>query len=206
MLSSAYLFALVLGGVLLIASIVMGGDSDADADLDTDADLDADADADAEHHGASHGDAGGFFAAFLSLRFWTFFAAFFGLTGMLLGTYALPTDPLLVLGLAIGMGALSGYSAVTIIRHFARTDVGTAASVRDYVGKSGRVLVPIRPGAVGKLRLELKGTTVDLLASAGDDTTFETGEQALVVQLDGTTAIVARLETSSTAKEAVTPS
>ena len=85
-----YVFALVLGGILLVTSVVMGGDdaSDVDSDLDTsldtdvDADVDADADVDVDqgHQGvhtdlaATHGTIAGLFTAFLSLRFWTFFA------------------------------------------------------------------------------------------------------------------------------------
>ncbi|MDH5492526.1 MAG: hypothetical protein OEY14_11300, partial [Myxococcales bacterium] len=66
MLVYAYLFCLVLGGVLLGASILLGGhddadlggdgsfDADADLALDADADLalDADADFEADAHGA----------------------------------------------------------------------------------------------------------------------------------------------------------
>lgn len=194
---------------MLVASIVMGGDHDADADADfdadadVDADLDADADADADAHSdGSHGDVGGFFAAVLSMRFWTFFAAFFGLTGMLLSRLALPSNPILTLGLSVGTGFVSGYAAVKIIRHLSRTEVGAAASTADYVGKSGRVLVPVRPGSLGKVRIELKGTTVDLLAGSDDGTEFEIGDQVLVVQLDGTTATIARIDARQAAKEA----
>jgi hypothetical protein len=72
-------FSLVAGGVLLVASL-FGADQDADADADIGAD--GDVDADAGHEGLAHGDLGGFVAVFISLRFWTFFATFFGLTGV----------------------------------------------------------------------------------------------------------------------------
>ena len=93
----AYIFALVLGGVLLGASFLLGGDHDADGDVDMDADADVDADVDADadidgdadggHDG--HGDVAGFFGVLGSLRFWTFFTAFFGLTGLVHQTYDL---------------------------------------------------------------------------------------------------------------------
>ena len=44
----AYITALILGGILLGASLLLGGDVDADVDLDVDADVDLDADADVD--------------------------------------------------------------------------------------------------------------------------------------------------------------
>ena len=81
-MSSIYLSALVFGGILILFSIVLGGDSDksieADKDLsldkdfdfgdvDVDADVDADADADGD---ASHGDVDSTWLPFS--EFWTF--------------------------------------------------------------------------------------------------------------------------------------
>ena len=83
MLLKIYLASLAFGGVLLVASLVIGDDGDADTDFDGGADLDLDLAA--EHGGApDHGDIdalGGIFGALKSIRFWTFFTAFFGLTG-----------------------------------------------------------------------------------------------------------------------------
>jgi membrane protein implicated in regulation of membrane protease activity len=199
MLIYVYVFALVLGSVLLGASFLMGGDHDADSDFDADADVDADADADLDGHvGAghdTHGDLGGFFGVLGSMRFWTFFAAFFGLTGLVLDGLDLAT-PFIALPLAIGVGFVTGWTAVALIRRLAANDTGVAAGVSDYVGKSGEVLIAVGPGRVGKVRIELKGTTVDVLAQA-DDELLSRGTHALIVEMRDDKAVVVKLESAS---------
>ena len=196
----AYIFALVLGGVLLGASFLLGGDHDADGDVDMDADADVDADVDADadidgdadggHDG--HGDVAGFFGVLGSLRFWTFFTAFFGLTGLVLDGFDLAV-PMAALPLAVSVGFLSGWGAVTVIRHFAANDTGVAAGVDDYVGKSGELILGVGPGRLGKLRIELKGTTVDVLAVC-EDGQLGRGEQALIIEMRDHTAVVVKLD------------
>jgi membrane protein implicated in regulation of membrane protease activity len=200
-----YVFALVLGGILLVTSIVMGGDdaSDVDSDLDTSVDTDVDADADVDvDHGQqglhtdladTHGTIAGLFTAFLSLRFWTFFAAFFGLTGLVIDGLDLVAGHVIPLGLASGMGVLTGYGAVSVLRYFATSETGAAADSADYVGKNARVMLPIASDTTGKVRLQLKGTTVDLLATSDEPTPFAVGDEVLIVQMQETTAVVARL-------------
>lgn len=215
----AYAFSLALGGVLLGASILLGGQDDADADaggadfdadVDVDADFDFDADADLDvdaggvdlDHGtqalvhvsdAAHGDAAGFLTAFLSLRFWTFALTFFGLTGVVLTGLALASSGAAA-GLAIAMGIGTGQGAVAAFRALGNTKESEAATTRDYVGLTGRVLLGFGPGQKGKIRVVVKNTTVDLLATSDEKVPFETGDQALVVQLEGHTAIVAHVK------------
>lgn len=192
----AYVFALVLGSILLGASFLLGGDHDGDGDVDGHADADADHDldthADAGHD--AHGDLGGFFGVLGSMRFWTFFAAFFGLTGVVLDGFDL-TAPLVALGLSIGVGFVTGWVAVTLIRRLSANDTGVAAGVADYVGKTGELLIAVRPNGVGKIRIELKGTTVDVLALT-DDEPIAKGEQALILEMRDDKAIVVRLDSA----------
>ena len=54
------------------------------------------------------------------------------------------------------------------------------------------VLVGFGPGELGKLRLTLKGTTVDVLATSDEEQRFAAGDSALVIQMNETTAVVAR--------------
>ncbi len=182
----AYVFALVLGGVLLAASMVLGG-----KDLDG-----GDAAHDAGHdagHGHAHGDLGGLFAVLGSMRFWTFFATFFGLTGLVLEGLELTANPWLARGLAIAVGYLTGWGTVRLIGHLAASESGVAAGVGDYVGRSGEVLIRLVPGSLGKLRIELKGTTVDVLAICDEDV-FEAGAHALIVEMRGDKALVSKLD------------
>jgi membrane protein implicated in regulation of membrane protease activity len=203
MLIYLYLFGLIVGGVLLGSSLILGGhdaDADADVDADFDADLDADADADAhlgDHlaHGAPVASTGADLVLwrFRSLRFWTFFLAFFGLCGTLLEGLGLVESPLLTLVAALGMGGFAGFGSTEVVRRLSADTSGAAPESQDYVGKSARVVVPVRPGGVGKVRIQLKGTTVDVLAETLEDE-FEAREEALIVEMDGTKARIARVE------------
>lgn len=194
-----YLFCFALGGLLLLASILLG-----DKDTGTDADANADADADTEGGGSGHGhglDHGvpaspgsfaGVFTAFLSMRFWMFFLAFFGLTGLVLDGLDLVPNSGLALALALAMGLAIGQGTAAVFRHLATSETGVAASASDYIGKSGRVLVGFGPGALGKLRLTLKGTTVDVLITSDEEHPFVAGDEVLIIQMNDTTAVVAR--------------
>lgn len=194
MLVYVYLFAFALGGVLLLGSILLG---DKDTGAHGGADANADSGAQAQHfdHGVdgAHGTVAGLFTAFLSLRFWMFFLAFFGLTGLVLDGLDLVERPTIALVAALAMGLLTGQTTVAVFRRLSHGDTSTAASASDYVGRSGRVLVGFGPGAVGKLRLSLKGTTVDVLATTEDERPFAAGEEALVIAMHDTTALVARV-------------
>jgi membrane protein implicated in regulation of membrane protease activity len=195
----AYVFALVLGGVLLAASMVLGGkdlDGGADASHDVgdhDVDHGSHGDHASDHGDASHGNLGGFFAVLVSMRFWTFFATFFGLTGLVLEGLEFTSNVWLARGLAIGVGFLTGWATVKLIRHLAANESGVAAGVDDYVGRSGEVLIRIVPGSLGKVRIELKGTTVDVLAVMEDDDVLEAGAHALIVEMRGTQALVTKI-------------
>lgn len=193
MLFYVYLFALVLGGVLLAASIFSGGDGDADVDADADADVDAEAEADAEG-GTPQGSLAGVFTTVLSLRFWTFFAAFFGLTGLVLDGADLVPGTAAPLVTAVLTGLVAGFVTVRVFRSLHRSESGAVVSAADYVGKTGRVLLGFSADELGKVRLEIGGTTVDLLAKTDEVVRFEPGDEALIVSLQDHTAFVARLE------------
>ncbi|WAS92278.1 hypothetical protein [Nannocystis punicea] len=190
MLIYLYLFAFGLGGVLLLGSIFIGGkDTGGDGG-------DGDASTSAQHfdHGVveAHGALPGLFTAFLSLRFWMFFLAFFGLTGLVLDGLDLVDSPSVALVAALGMGLFTGQGTVAVFRSLSHSETSTAASAADYIGRSGRVMVGFAAGDLGKVRLTLKGTTVDVLATTEEERGFASGEEALVIAMNDTTAVVAR--------------
>lgn len=197
MLIYLYLFTLIVGAVLLGASILLGGH---DADVDADAgDVDLDADADVEVEGdadvGGHGDFSGLLLSVLSLRFWTFFFAFFGMTGLALDLLGLVENQWVTLALALGMGLGTGASAMTIIRKLSADTSGKAVESSDYVGKTARVIVPFEGASVGKVRVSLKGNQIDLLASSiEDEDSFAGREEVLIVEMDGPKAKVARVD------------
>ena len=204
MLIYIYLATLIFGGVLLGTSILLGGHGDADADVDLDADLDVDLDADLDaamdldaDTGFSKdfdiGDAGdAFFWPLKSVRFWTFFSAFFGLTGLALeGLGLMSTVPSFIAATVMGAGL--GWTASSVIRRIARDDSGRGAEANDYVGKTARIIVPVTPGGVGKVRVQVRGQNVELLAVSDEVDALTSEDDVLVLELDGTRARVARL-------------
>jgi membrane protein implicated in regulation of membrane protease activity len=180
-----YIAALIIGLGVLSLSFFMGG-HDADAGADGDAGADADGDHD---HGHGHAEAGAI-AVFLSLRFWTFGLLAFGLVGTILHFLQLAGG--LVTPLAAGlMGLASGLLAAYTFRLLERTQSSSGAEARDAIGQVGRVLVPIERGKRGKIRIAVRGQTVDLLAST-DDERLRDGDQVVVEEIRGTTAHVSR--------------
>ncbi|MEZ0229120.1 MAG: hypothetical protein ACAI25_10885, partial [Planctomycetota bacterium] len=109
-----YATALAIGGTLLVASLVLG------------------------HHGADHDlhvghDAGDgsegpeldLLGSFLSIRFWTFALAFFGLTGVIFERVVPLSSGAQVLGAAVAAGLIVGFVAATIINKL-RADTVTS--------------------------------------------------------------------------------
>lgn len=180
MLIYLYLFATIAGGAVVGASLLGGDKSTGDVDSSGGKDL-----------AYTHGDSGGVLLLFLSLRFWSFFLAFFGLTGLVLDGFGL-LPSVITLVIALGAGLIAGLGVSWSVRALASTSSNSAVSVADYVGKSAKVLVPVSKASAGKIRLQLKGNTVDLLAFT-DEEALSTGEEVLVVEVDGTRARVARL-------------
>ncbi len=182
-----YLAALIVGLGVVGLQFVMGA-SGADAEG---SDLDGDGDqADGDHHGGhAHGD-GGVVAVFLSIRFWTFAFLAFGLVGCALHFLSL-ASPLVTGVVAAMMGLGSGSLASLTFRFLSRTQVSSGAEAADAIGQVGRVLIPIERGKRGKIRIALRGQTVDLLAST-DDEKLKDGDLVVVEELRGTTAHVSR--------------
>lgn len=189
MLFYGYVFALIAGGILLGASIVLGGTHEADGDVGGHG-AEGAGHAGSEDHAPA---AFGALAMLISLRFWTFFLAFFGLTGMVFTLFDLA--PWLITAVAAAvMGAAAGVGASLIVKQLSGRESNSASSSADYVGKTALVLVPIAKGQLGKVRLTLKGSTVDVLAASDEEPGFATKDEVLIVEMDGTTARIARLE------------
>lgn len=186
-----YLAALIIGLGVLSLSFVLGGSEAGDADADADGDM-GDADVDG-HAGDGHGEAladSEAIAIFLSLRFWTFGLLAFGLVGTILHFFRLAGSVATSLA-AIIMGLGSGLLAAFTFRALQRTQVSSGAEAGDAIGQVGRVLIPIERGKRGKIRIEVRGQTVDLLASTDDQALLD-GELVVIEEVRGTTAHVSK--------------
>ena len=207
---SLYIVTSIVGGALVLLSALGGsgdeGDFDkdfdlADADVEVDADFDAEveveADFDADHdfdgdHDFAHEGAmihspetdiadPHMWLPFLSMRFWTYFATFFGTTGLLLSWLAPGVGPLVTVGLAAGMGATTGTGMAYTTRYFKKTETHSGVGTRDLIGAEAQVVIPINKDEPGKIRVRTKGKGVDLIATTDEDDTLEYGSDAIII-------------------------
>lgn len=207
---AVYLFCLVAGGLLVGASALLGGkDADlgshagdahlGDADLGDadvgDADVgdahvgDADIGGDAHAPGEAVHTAG--WLPFLSMQFWTFALAFFGLTGTALTLLGLASFvPTLIAALAVGLG--SGTAVSYVLRRLRADTVSSSVGEKDFVGRSAVVRLPIAVDSPGKIRLTVKEQVIDLVATTDETEPIAAGEEVLIIQLNETRAHVVR--------------
>ncbi|MBT8494533.1 MAG: DUF1449 family protein, partial [Deltaproteobacteria bacterium] len=177
---TVYLILLLIGGTLIGVSLIFGGDADVDADADFDADADADIDADGEADGG-HGIAidAAAWLPFASVRFWLFFMTFFGLTGTLLTTVAGVTSSLAVAVMATVTGYFCGIGASATVKWLMRNEADSAIRASDLIGARARVLLAVREGGVGKVRLSLKGQIIDVRATTEDGVEYPIGSTVM---------------------------
>lgn len=199
-----YWISMIVGGFFVLLSIFGGGDSDADADVDfdadadldfdADADLDFDADADADVHIAHGGDlgAGPGLVDLFTIRALFLFAAFFGLTGVLL-SMANTGEPVTAL-LAGLTGAIVGLGGNYVIKRIGYAHVSSTVTAVDLKGRTGTVIIPFDSDDQGKISLISKGQRLQLVARAFEEAqeTFEPGDEVVVVRVDGRVAEVVK--------------
>ncbi len=212
-MDTVYLVSLIVGGFFVLLSIFGGGETDTDVDADSDFDFDADSDfdlevdhdfdfdadhdfdLDADHDLDIDGDIGsgpGLVDLF-SVRALFLFAAFFGLTGTLLtwmdASVVWTLVASIMTGLAIGLGGN------WVIKTFGYRTVSSTQTARDIRGTTGQVLIPFEGGEKGKITLISKGKRLQLVARSFDDeslSTFEPGEEVVVVRMAGAVAEVVK--------------
>ncbi len=167
-----YIASLGVGGTLLLASLFLGGDSEADVDADGDAELDIDGD----------GLLG--WLPFGSVRFWVFFTAFFGLTGAALIVVMGKDQPAVQLPIALGLGYFSGLAAVKVIKALSKNSVGHTLTPNDFLGEEVNVTSAIAEGKLGRVSLEIKGQVVELIARTEDQQEFASGTRVVLYEID----------------------
>jgi membrane protein implicated in regulation of membrane protease activity len=174
---AAYVAALAVALGILAVQILTGKDGhDAGGD-----DLD-------HADGAGHGDSGALVGVFFSLRFWTFTLLGFGLSGSLLHVFQLASSWAVAM-LAGGTGAASGLFAALVFRALMRSASPVAQRASNAIGKEGRVLIPCSRGQVGQVRIELEGSSLDLMATT-DELEIPRGGAILVEDVRGGVAHV----------------
>lgn len=172
---SIYLGCLAFGGLFVGASLLGTHDGGAGHD----------------GHPGDHDGSSSALTPLLSLRFWTFSLAFFGLAGAVLTAAGVIVAPLLP-AVAGGVGLASGYTASRLLGSLARRPLGLVGPADAHIGREGTLLLPVHPGQRGKIRLTIGGASTDLVAEADGDDALPAGTTALVVGLRGNVAVVER--------------
>lgn len=206
-----YIAAAIIGGGLVLVSAlgsVFGHGADGDASFDHDVEVEVDGDIDLDHDmdhdlGEHAADAAGKvtdsfngfaeWIPFLSLRFWVAFTAAFGILGLVMTLLKSGTEPGILI-MALITGFLTGTVVHTLITWIKRHLKDSSVEEKDLVGVHGKVLVPARGADPGKIRIEVKGDIIDLLAVSDDGRDIDAGSEIFVVAVEGNHARIARQE------------
>jgi membrane protein implicated in regulation of membrane protease activity len=144
----------------------------------------------ADHPAKPATSASGFFAIFLSFRFWIFALLGFGLSGSVLGLAGSVPEGVAT-AIAGAVGLVSGLGAALAFRAAASSSVATPNETSRAVGGIARVVVPLGPREHGKIRIEIAGSSVDLLATT-DEEALAKDELVLVEEVQNGIARVSK--------------
>ena len=184
-----YLFAAIIGGGLLLFSLLGGADHDADASHDFDHSFDHNA-------GASHDVAHHVSAGLLRPRNFIFFLAGFGSTGTLL-TLLRNTSTVggLVASVAMGVGAMLA-THVTFVWLRRSDSAVDAISDADMEGCVARVVLPLAPGQRGRIACRVGGREIHVLATLAEGyrEALPPGREVVVLEVTETVARVMPFE------------
>lgn len=170
-----YVITAIVGGGLIVASQFLGHEH-------------------AYDHGGGdvpHVDdaAGAPWIPFLSLRFWTYFAGTFGICGVLLSTLAAIGEPITAV-LSAATGLVTGLLVSALVHIARRAESDSNVKTDDLLGSRGKLLVGCRPGHEGKVRLEVKGETIEMLALPFEPMDLEAGQHVAVLEIERDRALV----------------
>jgi len=186
-----FVFMAVIGWLFVAVFLFSAADFDMDVDVDPDLDLDADVDGGADLSGSAMSLLG----ALLSFRSLVFFAAFFGLTGLLL-TW-LDASTLLAIVLAIGIGLFAAVINVKLMDYLKRTSVSSQLKNTEIAGNMARVVVPITADSRGRVSVDINGQRLSLTAkpySERHDEQYEVGDAVVVVEVKNGFALVTTMD------------
>ncbi len=134
---------------------------------------------------------------FLSMRFWTFGLASFGLSGLLLTLLGQAT--LIAAPVSAVIGAGVGGVVAAAFRRLQSSNVGTETTLGKLRGGEAKALLPIEAHQTGKIRALLGGSTVDLLARTHDTAPIRANDTVLIVSIEEGVAEVTALRNNLTA-------
>jgi membrane protein implicated in regulation of membrane protease activity len=187
-MAALYWFALIVGGGVLVASLLSGltdgggGHSAAAGHVDS----------------GGLGDTGdGDAFKILSLRNLTYFLFGFGATGLALGLLG-PLSGLLTAIAAFVVGVTAAGASATLLGYVGRTGSGTREGEDSFIGCAGRITLPFAAGSPGRVMVRRGHREYELRARAFDGAArgASIGTEIVVVEMSGGTALVTPLEES----------
>jgi hypothetical protein len=210
-MSSIFWFALVVGGGLLLLSLIgdiFGGDIGDVGDLGDAGDLSdlGDASDTATAAGDAATTAGGTtgtathaatsWLAIFSLRNLTYLLFGFGLAGVVLDYLwegARPVTTILAAGVT---GLLAARLNALLLGYIRRTESGAMAGDAALTGLPARITLPLAAGSTGKIEVERSGRAYELLARPYGTPATDPAEwgEVVVVELEDGVALVVPLE------------
>jgi membrane protein implicated in regulation of membrane protease activity len=170
-----YVLALILGGGLLFIQLVTGGDHHV-----------------GELHPSLHGAHAQSGPGIVSTRSLVYGVAAFGLVGAPLHILGV-LSPRAALGVALLGGVLATVLAGLAFRAAGDPSASGASSYDSLVGRDGRVLLECAPERPGKIRVDLGGHVVDLVATT-DDPRIAAGNTVTIAAVRDDVAHVRRKE------------
>lgn len=171
------------GGVFVLLAVLSGFDGVDFGDQDVDIQWD-DVEWAAAKERSPRAPRYAIFSILKTLKFWTFALCFFGLTGLVLSHLPVGLPPNFIAIAAVLMGIVCGSLVAGSLRFLGQRQVDSLVRANDLVGLTGIVEVPFDRTNRGKVRLVLKGSTIDLIASTDDEQPLQQGDRVLVVSAD----------------------
>lgn len=174
---SLYLFALIVGGALLLFSL-FGGSDHTDTDLGPD---------------GPHSP-----VQWLSMRTAIYFLFVFGGVGAILTRTWAPATMPLILGISLAAGAGIGAAVSAAFAYLRKTESGYRDGDDSFIGLSASVTLPIGPGRLGKVLVRRADRTFELLAQPYDKTAGgrppSDWKDVIIVEMARGTAVVAPMD------------
>lgn len=191
-MSGLYLFTAIVGWAFVAIFVFFGGE--ADMDLDADIDFDADVDLDLDLESSFWAD---FAGDYLSVRGFIFFLAGFGLTGLVLDT-VLGVAAVVALVLALLMGLLAMFLSGQLKKVLKQGMADSSLRLSDLRGAAGQVVLPVSSESRGRIAIEVAGRKRYLVARPyRNSPDFQVGDKVVVIEVDGSTALVAPNDASA---------
>lgn len=182
-MTAVFAFAAIFGGLLVLV-FLFGGDFDADADVDFDVDGDIDIEGTA-------GSALSVLAGVFSIRNVVFFAAFFGVAGLVFELVGAGGAVAFIL--AVGVGLAAAIMNHRLVRYIRNTDSDSTVTDDRITGSVAQVVLPIGAERKGRVTADVDGHRINLVAlpyRPTDDSSFEVGDQVVIVTMENGSAYV----------------